>query len=157
MEKTSPHNDDLNDDFSFSKQNNFNIPEGYFDQLGAKLEKELRIENLSPKKGVVRMLIINVSIAAAVIIGVFLFNPEKKSVVIDQLPLASMEIVSITVDELMISMVESTEEWSPLDNYSIELTTYSEEEIEAVEIPFVDEVNASDITDLFEDDDYYEL
>lgn len=103
------------------------------------------------------MLIINISIAAAVIIGVFLFNPEKKSGVLDHLPTANLDVAPITVDELMISMVESTEEWSPLENYSIELTAYSEEEIEAIEMPVVDEVNVSDITDLFEDEDYYEL
>ena len=159
METQNEHNDSFERNNSIPKQNNFRIPEGYFDELASRLEGELEIKNESPKKGILRVLVINVSIAAAVILGVFLFNPQKKANLSDQI--ASMEIEiedpdAIYVEDYMISMVESTEEWEPLVYYEIEQVSVSEEEVEAVEMPVVEEVTTEDITDLFEDEDYYE-
>jgi ribonucleotide reductase alpha subunit len=157
METNNPHNDLFEKNNSIPKQNNFKMPEGYFEGLAGRLEEELEIKNESSKKGILRVLAINVSIAAAVVLGVFLFNPDQKEELFNEVAKIEVGSEEVMVEDYMISMVDATEEWDPLEYYDIEVTTYSEEEIEAVEMPTVEEVTTDDITDFFEDEDYYEL
>lgn len=161
METQNEHNDSFEKKNSIPKQNNFRIPEGYFDELASRLEGELEIKNESPKKGILRVLAINVSIAAAVVLGVFLFNPQKEEGLVYEI--ANQDQTSETedqdaiyVEDYMISMVESTEEWEPLEYYEIEQVSVSEEDVEVADIPVVEEITSEDITDFFEDEDYYD-
>lgn len=162
METFNPHRDSFENNSSIPKQNNFKIPEGYFDELASRLEDQLEINKDSdkPKNGVLRVLMINISIAAAVVLGVFLFNPEKGTKLSDQI--SKMEVEdpeAIYVEDYLISMVSDTEEWQPLEYYEIELLSVSEEEVLEIEMPVVDEVTSGDLTDFFEEEDYddYEL
>lgn len=157
METPEQHNESFEMENSIPKKNNFKIPEGYFEELASRLEDELEIKNDSPKKGILRVMLINISVAAAVLIGVFLFNPTQKGLLLDEVAKMDFPATPVYVEDYMLSMIESTEEWEPLEYYSIEMTTYSEEEIEQEEIPVVEEVTSEDIIDLFEDEDYYEL
>lgn len=142
---------------SLPKQNNFKIPEGYFDQLASDLEGSLEIKNRSLKKGTLRILVINVSIAAAVILGVFLFKPSYH-------PVGSIKVLAadedVTVEDYLISMVDATEDWTPLEYYSIDSEDFEiiDNAEENTEIPVVEETTSQHITDFFEDDDNdYEL
>ncbi|CAG5087629.1 hypothetical protein [Parvicella tangerina] len=160
METQNQHNNSFEKDNSIPKQNNFKIPEGYFEKLASQMEEELEIKNESPKKGVLRILAINISIAAAVVLGVFLFNPQKSIRLEEEVANIVIDVQdddAIYVEEYMLAMVESTEEWQPLESFEIEVSLVSEEEVEAVDMPVVEEVTADDITDFFEDEDYYEL
>lgn len=157
METPGQHNESFEMDNSIPKRNNFKIPEGYFEELASRLEDELEIKNDSPKKGILRVMLINISVAAAVLVGVFLFNPEQKGLLMDEVAKVDIPSTPIYVEDYMLSMVESTEEWDPLEYYSIEMTSYTEEEIEEIEMPVVEDVTSGDIIDLFEDEDYYEL
>lgn len=157
MEEQNKHNHSFENDNTIPKQNNFKIPEGYFEQLSSRMENELEIKNESPKKGILRVLAINISIAAAVVLGVFLFNPEKKDTIAEYVVVVGDGSDPVLVEDYMISMVDATEDWSPLDYYPVVLTEFSEEEVEAIEMPVIDEVTSEDLTDFFEDEDEYEF
>lgn len=158
METQDQHNNSFENSSSIPKQNNFKIPEGYFEKLASHLEGELDVKNESPKKGVLRVLVINISIAAAVVLGVFLFNPQRSESINEFTDLGEVsDEEAIYVEDYMLAMVESTEEWQPLVQFDIEMMEVSEEEIESIEMPVVEDITADDITDFFEDEDYYEL
>ena len=92
------------------------------------------------------------------VLGVFLFNPEK-GVRLGE-TVAAMEVEdpnAISVEDYMLSMVDYTEEWQPLESYELDLVSVTEEEVIAVEMPMVnEEVTTEDLTDFIEDEDYYE-
>lgn len=105
MNKNDSHIDkeELNFLKGISKKNNFKTPAGYFEGLAGKLESELEVKNSkSPKRGIVRNIIVNLSIAAAVVIGVFIFKPSTNQITTEELV---GEIV--TVEDFMESMIES--------------------------------------------------
>lgn len=157
MENKEEHKTSGDFNFFIPKQNNFKIPEGYFDELAGRLEEKIEIQDESPKKGILRTMVINLSIAAAVVIGVFLFKPSSNEISFD--PEIAHVPVQVSVDEYMISMIDATEEWTPMDETFLEMEVYSTEEIEATfqEIPSVEETMASDLIDFFNDETEYEL
>ncbi len=159
METNNTHNDSFDGKSPIPKQNNFKIPEGYFEELTAQMEQELSIKDEPRKKGTLRVMVLNISIAAAVVLGVFLFNPQKEGGFVTAS--SELEITAdadaIYVEDYLISMVESTENWQPLMYFEVDLTEVSAKEIEAIEMPVVDAVTSDDLTDFFEDEDYYEF
>lgn len=157
METQDQHNDPSEMNNPIPKRNNFKIPEGYFEELASLLETDLEIKDESPKRGILKVLAINISIAAAVLVGVFLFNPDQKSLILEEVAKMDFPSAPVYVADYRLSMVSATEEWEPLEYYSIEMTDFSEKEVESEMIPTVEEVTADDIIDLFDDENYYEL
>jgi hypothetical protein len=151
MNENNSHidNENLNPLDHISKKNNFKIPAGYFEGLASKLENELEIKNSkSPKRSIVRTMIINVSIAAAVVVGVFIFRPSPK-------PIEPVQDLgeAVTVDDFMNSMIEED-----LDSYSIATVVVLDDvdhEIAALldtEFSVSDDVTQDEILDYFEED-----
>lgn len=152
MNKDNSHieNEDLNFLKGISKKNNFKTPAGYFEGLASKLETELEVENSkSPKRGIVRNIVINLSIAAAVIIGVFIFKPST-----NQLELPAFLGEEVMVGDFMESMIED-------DNvdidYVAEITPLEpiEKEVEVLLADLKaehDEFSADELVDVFESD-----
>jgi hypothetical protein len=60
------------------KQNNFKTPSDYFENFSNKIENELHLKNKkSIKRKVLITMFVNLSIAAAVVLGVFIFKPSS--------------------------------------------------------------------------------
>jgi hypothetical protein len=152
MNENNSHieNEDLNFLNGISKKNNFKTPAGYFEELASNLETKLEVKNAkSPKRGIVRNIIVNLSIAAAVIIGVFIFKPST-----NQLKLPEFLGEEVTIDEFMESMLESD---FPEIDYVADISPVQsvENEVEAlladVEIKY-DEFSSGELLDMFESD-----
>jgi hypothetical protein len=141
-----------NEDFlnGISKKNNFKTPAGYFEELASNLETKLEVKNAkSPKRGIVRNIVINLSIAAAVIIGVFIFKPST-----NQLKLPEFLGEEVTVVDFMESMLE--DDFSEIDYVAdINPVTSVENEVAIlladIEINH-DEFSSDELLDVFEND-----
>lgn len=62
------------------KQNNFKIPSEYFENFSNKIENELHLKNKKSnkkKRKVLITMVVNLSIAAAVVLGIFIFKPSS--------------------------------------------------------------------------------
>lgn len=152
MNENNSHieNEDLNFLNGISKKNNFKTPAGYFEELAGNLETKLEVKNAkSPKRGIVRNIVINLSIAAAVIIGVFIFKPSTHQA-------ETQEFLgeTVTVDDFMESMIENDD--LEIDYVAdINPVQSVENEVEIlladVEIDY-DEFSSDDLFDVFESD-----
>lgn len=152
MNKNNSHIDEENLNFlnGISKKNNFKTPAGYFEELASNLETKLEVKNAkSPKKGVVRNIIINLSIAAAVLIGVFVFKPST-----NQMELPEFLGEAVTVDDFMESMIDD-----PEANYDFIAEIDQDVSIEHEVAAMLSEQNmdptsvtSDELLDVFEDD-----
>ena len=158
MNENNSHIDNENLSFldGISKKNNFKTPAGYFEGLASKLEKDLEVQNSkSPKRGVVRNMIINLSIAAAVIIGVFIFKPSPKTPEVEV-----MLGVEVEVDDFMEGMLE--EPYDDIDFIAeIDDEQFLEREITVLlstQDAHMSKISSNELQDLFEEDwDEYEF
>ena len=158
MNENNSHIDNENLSFldGISKKNNFKTPAGYFEGLASKLEKDLEVQNSkSPKRGVVRNMIINLSIAASVIVGVFIFKPSPKT------PEVEMLLgVEVSVDDFMEGIIEE-----PYDDVNFIAEIDEEESLEreitvllATQGVDMSKISSDELQDVFEEDwDEYEF
>ncbi len=153
MNENNSHieNEDLNFLNGISKKNNFKTPAGYFEGLASNLETKLEVKNSkSPKRGIVRNIVINLSIAAAVIIGVFIFKPSTNQI---ETPVFLGE--TVVVDDFMESMIDS-DDFVEIDYVADMIPVESvETEVEillAVTDVDYQEISSDDLYDVFESD-----
>ncbi len=133
------------------KQNNFKIPSNYFENLSEKIEYELHLNqntktNKTKKKAIFTM-VVNLSIAAAVVLGVFIFKPSasknddvKTSVIIN---VSEFQDSFISMDDLDIAFFEFDEnleaevatllyeyEFEEIDTYSDDISIEFDDDFE---------------------------
>jgi len=152
MNENNSHieNEDLNILKGVSKKNNFKTPAGYFEELAGNLETKLDVKNSkSPKRGIVRNIIINLSIAAAVIIGVVIFKPSTNQV-------KSPELLgeTVAVDDVVESMIDNdNQEFDYVADISPIQSVESEITILLADVADGDDSFSSDeLLDVFESD-----
>ncbi len=97
------------------KQNNFKIPSDYFENFSNKIENELHPKNKKSnkkKRKVLITMVVNLSIAAAVVLGVFIFKPSSKSSETTQsvsVNITDFQDGFIEMDDIEVSLFEVEE------------------------------------------------
>lgn len=92
------------------KQNNFKIPSDYFENFSNKIENELHPKNKKSnkkKRKVLITMVVNLSIAAAVVLGVFIFKPSSKS--------------SETTQSVSVNITDFQDSFFEMDDFEISL------------------------------------
>lgn len=129
------------------KQNNFKIPSDYFENFSNKIENELHPKNKKSnkkKRKVLITMVVNLSIAAAVVLGVFIFKPSSKS--------------SETTQSVSVNITDFQDSFFEMDDFEISLFEVEENlENEIASLIYEYEFNeietySDDISFDFEDD-----
>ena len=152
MNENNSHieNEDLKFLNGISKKNNFKTPAGYFEELAGNLETKLEVKNSkSPKRGIIRNIVINLSIAAAVIISVIIFKPSTHQV-------KSPELLgeTVAVEDFMESMIENdSQEFDYVADINPIQSVESEVTILLADLSDSDDnFSADELLDVFESD-----
>ncbi len=149
--------------FGIEKKNNFKIPEGYFDQLPEKIAENLQ-DNKETKviplqqRSTLRILSTISGIAAAVIMGFFIFQSDKGEAVI----LEQDSFANLTVGEFEEVLTMEDDEDDLLAMVDFEMENYEDVADEASDnINFTEEVDfdftSEEVEDYFSSESEFEL